>query len=309
MSIETRREFITKCCISGAAFLQAAGTGTLCSAKKSGNGKKSGKVQYGLVTYNWGKSWDLETLIKNCETAETFGVELRTTHQHGVERNLSAAERNDVKKRFADSPVTLVGIGSNERFDNPDPKVLQAAITATQDFIKLSHDVGGTGVKVKPDSFHKNVPHEVTIEQIGKTLNQLGKFGLDWGQQIRLEVHGRCAHLPTIKKILDVAQHPNVAICWNCNPQDLEGAGLEHNFNLVKNRMGDTVHIHDLINSSYPHQQFFNLLAKANYSGWLMLEEGKVPQGDLVPKLAEQKKIFTKMWQQAQASQTLPENS
>ncbi len=300
MNTESRREFITKCAVGGTAFFHAGLPSIVYGAKKSEGQKPSAKVQYGLVTYNWGKDWDLPTLIKNCETAEVPGVELRTTHKHGVERTLTAAQRCDVKKQFADSPVTLVGIGSNERYDNPDPKTLKKAILATQDFIKLSHDVGGTGVKVKPNSFHKNVPHEKTIEQIGKTLNQLGIYGQEWGQQIRLEVHGQCAPLPTIKKILDIADHPNVAICWNCNPQDLQGAGLEHNFNLVKNRMGATVHIHDLINSSYPHQQFFNLLAKANYSGWLMLEEGKVPQENLVAKLTEQKKLFTKMWQQAQ---------
>ena len=290
---------MTRCAVGGAAIVQTGLPGVACGAKKPASSGQSGKVQYGLVTYNWGKDWDLPTLIKNCETAEVPGVELRTTHKHGVERTLTAAQRRDVKKQFADSPVTLVGIGSDERYDNPDPAVLRKAILATHDFIKLSHDVGGTGVKVKPNSFHKNVPHEKTIEQIGKTLNQLGKYGLEWGQQIRLEVHGQCAPLPIMKQILEIADHPNVAICWNCNPTDLQGKGLEYNFNLVKDRFGATVHIHDLINSSYPHQQYFNLLAKENYSGWLMLEEGKVPKDDIVAKLAEQKKLFTQMWQQA----------
>ena len=201
-----------------------------------------------------------------------------------------------------DSPVTLVGIGSNERYDNPDAEVLKQAKEATKEFIKLSHDVGGTGVKVKPDSFHKNVPEEVTIEQIGKSLNEMGAFGADYGQQIRLEVHGKCAHLPTIRKILDVADHPNVAICWNCNKQDLEGAGLDANFAMVKDRLGDTTHIHDLIHNPYPHKRFFELMAGANYTGWLMLEEGVLPKGDPVKALAEQSKLFDKMWAQAQDS-------
>ena len=59
---------------------------------------------------------------------------------------------------------------------------------------------------------------EKTIEQIGKALNELGSFGEGWGQQIRLEVHGQCAELPTIKAIMEIADHPNVAVCWNCNP-------------------------------------------------------------------------------------------
>lgn len=264
--------------------------------------EKKAQAQYGLVTYQWAKDWDLPTLLKNCETANVLGVELRTTHKHGVERDLNKNERREVAKKFNDSPVTLVGIGSNERFDSPDSDVLKQAKEATKDFIKLSHDVGGTGVKVKPDSFHKNVPHEVTIEQIGKSLNEMGAFGADFGQQIRLEVHGKCAHLPTIRKILDVADHPNVAICWNCNKQDLEGAGLDANFAMVKDRLGDTTHIHDLIHNPYPHKRFFDLMAGANYTGWLMLEEGKLPQGDPVAALAEQRKLFDKMWAQAQDS-------
>lgn len=293
----SRRDFLKTSALGGALALGGGLTGSVFGDKQPAK-----QAQYGLVTYQWGKDWDLPSLLKNCKTANVLGVELRTTHKHGVERTLSPAERKDVSKQFADSPVTLVGIGSNERFDSPDTTVLKKAIADTQDFIKLSHDVGGTGVKVKPDSFHKGVSEEETIEQIGRSLNQVGKIGADWGQQIRLEVHGKCAHLPTIRKILDVADHPNVAICWNCNKQDLEGAGLDANFAMVKDRLGDTTHIHDLINNPYPHKRFFELMAGANYTGWLMLEEGVLPKQDTVAALAEQRKVFDKMWAQAQDS-------
>ena len=296
MVFYSRRDFLKTSALGG---MLAMGGGLPALARAE---EKKAQAQYGLVTYQWAKDWDLPTLLKNCETANVLGVELRTTHKHGVERDLNKNERREVAKKFMDSPVTLVGIGSNERYDNPDADVLKQAKEATKEFIKLSHDVGGTGVKVKPDSFHKNVPEEVTIEQIGKSLNEMGAFGADYGQQIRLEVHGKCAHLPTIRKILDVADHPNVAICWNCNKQDLEGAGLDANFAMVKDRLGDTTHIHDLIHNPYPHKRFFELMAGANYTGWLMLEEGKLPKGDPVAALAEQSKLFDKMWAQAQDS-------
>ncbi|WP_417383238.1 TIM barrel protein [Gimesia sp.] len=297
MDFYSRRDFL-KTAAAGSVFALGSGLSSSVFAEK----KSPKQAQYGLVTYQWAKDWDLPTLLKNCETANVLGVELRTTHAHGVERTLTETQRKEVAKRFADSPVTLVGIGSNERYDSPDPIVLKKAIADTKDFIKLSHDVGGTGVKVKPDSFHVGVPESVTIEQIGKSLNELGEFGQGFGQQIRLEVHGKCAHLPTIRKILDVAVHPNVAICWNCNKQDLEGAGLAANFAMVKDRLGDTTHIHDLLNNPYPHKEFFKLMADANYTGWLMLEEGKLPATDTVAALAEQRKVFDKMWAQAQDS-------
>ena len=251
-------------------------------------------MKFGLVTYLWGQDWDLPTLIKNCTASKVLGVELRTTHAHKVEPSLNAAQRTEVKKRFADSPVTMVGIGSNERYDNPNPAVVAKAVEATKAFIKLSHDVGGTGVKVKPDRFHKGVEQEKTIEQIGKALNQLGEYADGWGQEIRLEVHGQCSQLPTIRKIMDVAQNKNVGVCWNSNGQDLQGKGLVHNFDLVKKRFGATAHVRELEDKNYPYEKLMELFVRMDYSGWVMLEARGKPK-DRVAALGQQLKLFNSM--------------
>lgn len=79
---------------------------------------------------------------------------------------------------------------------------------------------------------------------------------------------------------MDEANHPGAVVCWNSNETDLAGAGLEANFKLVKDTLGATVHIHDLI-SDYPWRQLFALLKRANYAGWTLLEEGN-PTADPV---------------------------
>lgn len=262
--------------------------------------KKGSNIRFGLVTYQWGKDWDLPTLIVNLVNTKVMGVELRTTHEHGVEPSLNDAQRQEVRQRFADSGVTCVGIGSDERFDNPDPAVVKKAIEASKAFVQLSHDIGGTGVKVKPDRFWPNVPREKTIEQIGKALNELGEYAEGFGQQIRLEVHGQCQELPTIKAIMEVADHSNVAVCWNSNPVDLQGAGLEANFAMVNKRFGATSHVHVLDMKEYPFAKLFDLYVGMDYEGWWLLEEGKVP-ADPVAALAEQKILFDKMLAESQA--------
>lgn len=258
-------------------------------------------MRFGLVTYLWGKDWDLPTLIKNCETTGVLGVELRTQHAHGVESNLSAQQRRQVKKRFADSPVTLVGLGTNFEFHSPDPQKLRANIDEAKQYVVLSHDVGGGGVKVKPNNLPDDVPVEKTIEQIGRSLNELGKYAADYGQEIRVEVHGRkTSELPIMKRIFDVATHPNVGVCWNCNEQDLEGEGLEYNFNLVKDRFGETVHVRELNIGDYPYQQLMSLFVKMDYKGWILLEARTEPE-DRVKALLEQRLVFEKMVANAQS--------
>lgn len=233
-------------------------------------------MQLGLVTYQWGAQWDLPTIIKNCEATGFRGVELRSTHKHGVEPSLTEAQRAEVAKRFADSKVELVGLGTACEFQSPDPAVLKKNLDEARAFIRLCHDVGGSGIKVRPNGLPKDVPVDKTIAQIGAALNELGEYGEGYGMQIRVEIHGHgTADIPTIKKIMDATPSSNVALCWNCNPEDTSGAGLKANFKLVQDRLGRTTHIHDLI-SDYPWREFFGLLKGIDYEGWTLLEEGAV---------------------------------
>lgn len=293
----TRRHFLGTCGCWGAGLFSPVVNAFTSLADGAA---QNVDIRLGLVTYLWGKDWDLPTLLGNCRKAAIFGVELRTEHAHGVEPEIGPDRRREVRQMFSDSGITLVGLGSNECFDHPDPAALRRAIERTKAFIKLSHDCGGSGVKVKPDRFHPNVPREKTIEQIGRSLNEVAAFGADYGQQIRLEVHGQCAPLPIIKQIMDVADHPNVGVCWNSNAEDLQGEGLEYNFRLVANRLGATVHVRELNLGDYPYQRLVELLVEVGYRGWVLLECRTNPS-DKVAALIEQRQVWEGMLTKAVA--------
>lgn len=249
-------------------------------------------MRYGLVTYLWGKDLALPDLLAACADAGLDGVELRTQHAHGVEPSLAAAARREVRARFADSPVALVGLGSDERFDSPDPAKLAAAIAATKDFLRLSADVGGSGVKVKPDSFHRDVPRERTIAQIGGALRELAPFAADLGQELRLEVHGSCADPRTIAAIVAHADHPAVRVCWNCNAQDTKGLGLHGNFALLRPRFGRTLHAPVVEHGDYPLAALVGLCAASGYDGYVLLETHGPPPQPIAPALRAQRRAF-----------------
>lgn len=259
------------------------------AAADSGQGMK-----LGLVTYNWGKDWDLPTLIQNCEAARFSGVELRTSHKHAVEIALNEAQRKEVRQRFADSSVACVGIGSACEYHSPDPAVLQQNIDETKAFVRLSHDIGGTGVKVRPNALPKNVPVEQTIQQIGRALHEVAAYAGEFGQEIRVEVHGSgTSEIPVIHQIMQAADHKLAVVCWNCNPSDLHGEGLEHNFQLVQDKI-HTVHIHDLTKDDYPWPKLFELLKGIHFQGWTLLEEGRMP-ADIVEAMKENRKAWEKL--------------
>ncbi len=259
-------------------------------------------LRFGLVTYEWAKSWDLPTLIANCEKTNVLGVELRTQHQHGVEVSLTKAQREEVKKRFQDSPVTCLGYGSNFEYHSPDPAVLQENIAQTKAYIQLCHEIGATGIKVKPNFLPPEVPRSKTTAQIAESLNTVGKFAQDFGQQIRVEVHGQhTQELPVMKEIFDQVTESNVKICWNCNNEDLLPPGLAQNFDSVKKWFGDTVHVREFNSGNYPYPELFKLFSAMNYRGWILLEARTNPT-DKVAALREQLELFQDLVEQAKAT-------
>ena len=236
-------------------------------------------MKLGIVTYNIAKDWDVPTIIKNCAETKFQGVELRTTHAHGVEVALSKQQREDVKKQFRDSGVELMGLGSAFDYHTPDQAKLRADIAATKEYILLAHDVSAPGVKVRPNALPAEVPKEKTLEQIGKSLREIGEFAAGHGVQIRLEVHGKETSLvPNAKKIIDAADHKNVGVCWNSNQSDLDGEGFDHNFNLLKKKIF-TVHMRDLYLDEYPFRKLLAGLNETGFTGYCLAEisESKDP--------------------------------
>lgn len=292
----SRREFLAHGLYVTAGAAVTTALASCDSLPIPGLSKSDAKTRFGFTTYQWGKDWDLPALIGNCRKAEVYGVELRTSqsYAHGVELELSVQQRADVKKRFADSPITVVGIATSERFDWPEPEKLKAAIENAKAFMLLSRDIGGSGVRVFPNSFHDGIPHEQTIAQIAESLNIVGAFAADCGQQVRLEAHGNAGELSTLKAIMDQVDQPSVRLKLNSSSRDAEGEGFEHNFNLVKDYLGDTLHLHNLKSEGFPYQQQMDLLVKMGWTGWQLLEvSDKVP--DRLEALIEQRQIWDQM--------------
>ena len=226
----------------------------------------------GLVTYQLAENWDIETIIKNCEATGFEGVELRTTHRHGVEPSMGKAERAEVRKRFEDSRLRLVSLGSTCEYQSPDSAVVERNIQETRRFSELARDVGAIGVKVRPNGFPKDVPPEKTLDQIARALAKCGDAARDLGVEIWLEVHGRGTELPqNIRRIMDACDHPSVGICWNSNDTDVLDGSVKSSFELLK-RWLRSCHINELWRKEYPWRELFGLFRSAGYSRYTFAE-------------------------------------
>lgn len=256
MSMFTRRHFLQT---TGA--LTAAG---LAAGPVRAADDKSLRYKLGIVTYNIAAAWDIPTILKVCRSVGLAAVELRTSHKHGVEPSLTKEQRKEVRQRFADAGVAIWGCGTTCEFQSPDPAVVQKNIETCKQFVELTADIGGRGVKVRPNGLPKGVPVEKTLEQIGKALVPCGQAAADAGLEIWVEVHGSgTAHPPNMKTIMETCGHSNVGITWNSNAGDVKNGSVAEYFALLRPWLR-SAHINEL-HSGYPYRELFRLMRETGY--------------------------------------------
>jgi len=270
-----RRRFLGQ----GLALVGASGVaGALRSA---GAGEAGGdvpprKFRLGMVTYMMGEKMDLPTLIKTCKETGIEGVELRTTHTHGVEPTIGAERRAEVKKMFADSGIVLWGLGTTCEFHSPKADELRKQIATCGEFCKLAKDVGAHGVKVRPNALPKEVPVEKTLEQIAKSLAECGKMAEDNGVEVWLEIHGGVTDPARIRTVMDLCNHPKVGLCWNSNAADVKDGSVKDSFLLLRKNLM-SCHVTDLFNPKYPYRELFTLMRQTGYDRFTLAEIQAAP--------------------------------
>jgi sugar phosphate isomerase/epimerase len=247
-------------------------------------------MHLGLVTYNLAKDWDLDRIIEMCEQHGFEGVELRTTHAHGVEVDLDPEERAEVRRRFQQSRITLAGLGSAFEYHSNDPEELRRNIEGTKEYARLAADVGAPGIKVRPNGLPEDVPEDGTLRQIGESLAEVGEYAAALDVQIRLEVHGhQTAEPERIRRIIDYADHPNVFVCWNSNAREVQAGSIQENFDLLAPDIA-LVHMRDLCTDDYPWPELVQLLKNRQYDGFCLAE---IPASDQPGRIMD---YYRELW-------------
>lgn len=231
-------------------------------------------MKLSLNTWGFGQDLELDWMLATLPRLGYRGVEFRVDNQqkHGVEPELTTAERGAVKARCKEAGIAIVSIASGTRFHEQDESAVRENVARAKQVIELAADLGAPRVRVFGNNFPDGVEREAVMQQVAECLRALAEFGDLLGVEVALEMHGDFCWREAVHTA-DLADHSNVGLIFNSDRRDVENGSVAHVFDADGDRIHH-VHMHHLTDPDFPYRDLIRLLLKRAYNGYLSAETG-----------------------------------
>jgi sugar phosphate isomerase/epimerase len=246
-------------------------------------------MTFAFSTSEWGSGWDLLQLLENLETAGVKQVELGAGHAHGIAPVLGPDERTGLREQLEEAGVAVVGMRGDVAFDAVDKGALATSIDQVKQLVRLGHDVGGSGVRVRLGDLKGD---EALIEQTATVLRELGDFALGFGQEIRVEVQAGSGNMADLVAVLKAVNHDQVRAAFGVGNAALTAKGVEEEFKQVKDYLGSVVLVDVQQEGDVEaYDTLAKLLVEVDFEGRVLLTT-KAEVGDAVSATGRQKVLW-----------------
>jgi sugar phosphate isomerase/epimerase len=171
--------------------------------------------------------WPWAKVLEQASALGYQGIELR-----GLEGEMdltkrpefSALQLAETRRSLADRGLVISDLGSSARMHEREPLKRAAQLDEAYRFIDLAHNLSAPWIRVFPDAYFPDEPHESTQKRIGETLAELGTFARGSGVGVLMESHGALTDSASLVSIMKAAgEGPNVGLVWDTHHTVVEG--------------------------------------------------------------------------------------
>ncbi|HEO69920.1 MAG TPA: sugar phosphate isomerase/epimerase, partial [Candidatus Hydrogenedentes bacterium] len=173
------------------------------------------------------------------------GIEPRvvSNHKHGIELDLSSADRAAVRAKVEQSGVALSCIATSCKYATPETSRDMAA--ETRQYIDLAADVGCPCIRVFGGAIPANVTREQAVELLVKALGSVADHAAERGVTVCLETHDDWCDPRHVAEVMQRIDHPAIAVNWDLmHPVNRGGVSMDKAFEVLRPWIRH-VHAHD----------------------------------------------------------------
>jgi len=229
-------------------------------------------MKLSIMTYQIAKDWDLDTYLRVARQSGCVGVEFRVEmgFRHGVELERTAEERRAIKAKCAEAGIDIACIATGCRFHFPEPEKRAEQVALAKQYVQLAADLGCGRIRVFGNDLPPDVEKRRVVGFVGNSLRDIAEFSEPLGVDVLLEMHGDFNDWRTATVAAEWANHPRVAIIYNCDQRDVVEGSVRECFEGIQHLLRH-VHFHHLL-ADYPYKELLALLKGMDYQGYLSAE-------------------------------------
>jgi sugar phosphate isomerase/epimerase len=163
--------------------------------------------------------WSWDKILEQAASLGYAGIELR-----GVEGDMdlpkrpefSAVRIGETRRQIAEHGLVVTDLGASAELHHRPGPARERQLDDARRFIDLAHNLGSRYIRVFPNGYLPDEPHQATLARIGETLASLGGFATGSGVGVLMESHGDLTDSPSLVAVMRVAESsPQTGLVWD----------------------------------------------------------------------------------------------
>jgi sugar phosphate isomerase/epimerase len=171
--------------------------------------------------------WPWPKILEQAAALGYASLEIR-----GIEGDMDLPKRPEfaarrlaeVRKDLEAHELIVTDLGASARLHERESRVREEQLDEARRFIDLAHNLGARYIRVFPNDYLKDEPHDVTLARIGETLAELGWFAQGSGVGVLMESHGDLTDSKSLAAVMGRAERaPGTGLVWDTHHTVVEG--------------------------------------------------------------------------------------
>lgn len=203
-------------------------------------------------------------------------------HAHGIELDTTKKQRRAIRQQFEDCGVGISALATSRRYAIASDHELAESIELTKRYVDLAADLGCSNLRVFGGGTPQGMDFADAKKIVAESLHECAQHAAERKVYLCLETHDSYSLSGDCLETVLMADHPNVAICWDILHPCRQGETIAAAFENVRNHVRHC-HVHDarlgedpgsyqmtlMGEGDVPHDEAIRLLASIDFQGAL----------------------------------------
>ncbi len=161
--------------------------------------------------------WTLDEVVAGMKRHGYHGLEPRVEWGHacGIESDLSATARAEVRRRFEDEGLSICCIASGVRMATPDATERARHVQDLRRYIELAADVGCGLIRTFGGPRDTAAPWAMVVDYTADGYRQVLSDAESAGVTILMETHDDWCCAAPVRAVIEGVQHPSLQVLWD----------------------------------------------------------------------------------------------